>query len=84
MAFDNDYAIMEDSAYNEEYFYALQDEYEEYRSIEEEEPSDAEYNCIEIARMINMLKKIGPETGIAYKYAVGALTMFLDEYEKTL
>ena len=83
MAFDNNYTIIEDSAYNEEYFYTLQDEYEEYRGIEEE-PTDTEFNCIEIARMINLLKKIGPETGIAYKYAVAALTMFLNEYEETL
>lgn len=88
MGYVKDYYFTDPSDYNEEYFYALQDEYEEYQDvgdfIENDEQIEKEYNCVEIAHIINLIERLGQETAIAYENATAALKEFLDKYEQTL
>lgn len=87
MAFDNDYTIMEDSAYNEEYFYMCEDEYYDaldVMSAEEEARMQDEYNMVELMHAITVLQECAEETGISCEKAVAALNKFIKEYEDTV
>ncbi len=87
MGYVKDYYFTEPSDYNEEYFYALQDEYEDYGDAGDfidDEQMDKEYDCVEIAHIINLIERLGQETAIPYENATAALKEFLDKYEQTL